>query len=152
MDHSPTGSSVHGILQERILELIAISFSRVSYQPRDRIRVSCVSYIGRWILYHWVTWDIHGYTHTHTYTDTYTHRVMHLYGVYIHTHTHTHTHTIYIASTWANWQNKVLHPLNQIRIAVFFFFFCQKQRLISTESSNKLVNKWLNVQHLSSQF
>ena len=31
-----SASSVHGILQARILEWIAIPFSRVSSQPRDR--------------------------------------------------------------------------------------------------------------------
>ena len=51
---SPPGSSVHGILQARILVWTAISFSRGSSQPRDWIWVSC---IGRWILYHWGTWE-----------------------------------------------------------------------------------------------
>ena len=36
MDCSPPGSSVHGILQARILEWVAISFSRGSSQPRDK--------------------------------------------------------------------------------------------------------------------
>ena len=49
MNFSPPGSSVHGILQARILESVAISSSRGSSRPRDQIRVSC---IGRWILYH----------------------------------------------------------------------------------------------------
>ena len=35
MDWNPPGSSVHGILQARILEWVAISFSRGSSQPRD---------------------------------------------------------------------------------------------------------------------
>ena len=35
MDCSPPGSSVHGILQPRILEWVAIPFSRRSSQPRD---------------------------------------------------------------------------------------------------------------------
>ena len=35
MGCSRPGSSVHGILQERILEWVAISFSRKSSQPRD---------------------------------------------------------------------------------------------------------------------
>ena len=43
MDYSPSGSSVHGIFQERILEWVAISFSRVSSQPRDRNQVSCIA-------------------------------------------------------------------------------------------------------------
>ena len=42
MDCSPPGSSVHGILQARVLEGVAISFSRGSSQPRDRTRVSCI--------------------------------------------------------------------------------------------------------------
>ena len=36
MDYSPPGSSVHGILQARILEWVAFPFSRGSSQPRDR--------------------------------------------------------------------------------------------------------------------
>ena len=35
MDCSPPGSSVHGILQARILEWAAISFFRQSCRPRD---------------------------------------------------------------------------------------------------------------------
>ena len=35
MDYSPPGSSVHGILQERILEWVAIPFSRVSHQSKE---------------------------------------------------------------------------------------------------------------------
>jgi len=40
MDCSPPGSSVHGILQARILEWVAISFSRGSSQPRDQTHIS----------------------------------------------------------------------------------------------------------------
>ena len=43
MDSSPPGSSVCGILQARILEWVAISFSRDSSQPRDRTQVPCVA-------------------------------------------------------------------------------------------------------------
>ena len=43
MDCSPPGSSVHGILQARILEWVAISFSRRPSQPRDGTHVSCTS-------------------------------------------------------------------------------------------------------------
>ena len=43
MDCSPPGSSVHGILQARILEWIAISFSRGSSWPKNLIWVSCIS-------------------------------------------------------------------------------------------------------------
>ena len=43
MDCSPSGSSVHGILQARILEWVAISSSRGSSQPRDRTWVSRIA-------------------------------------------------------------------------------------------------------------
>ena len=43
MDYSTPGSSVHGILQAGILEQTAISFSRVSSQPRGQTQVSCIA-------------------------------------------------------------------------------------------------------------
>ena len=43
VDCSPPGSSVHGILQARILEWVAISYSRGSSQPRDWTQVSCIA-------------------------------------------------------------------------------------------------------------
>ena len=43
---------VHSILQARIWESVAISFTRGSSQPRDRIHVSHISCIGRQVLYH----------------------------------------------------------------------------------------------------
>ena len=47
MDFSQSGSSVHGIFQARILDLVAISYSR------DRTQVSCIPGTGRRILYHY---------------------------------------------------------------------------------------------------
>ena len=52
MQDSPPGSSVHGIFQARILEWVAISFSRGSFQLRDRTHISLHLLIGRRILYH----------------------------------------------------------------------------------------------------
>ena len=52
VDCNLTGSSVHGILKARIPEWVAISVSRGSSWPRDRTHISCISCIGRWILYH----------------------------------------------------------------------------------------------------
>ena len=46
------GSSVHGLFQARILEWVAISFSRRSSQPRDWNQVSCI--VGR----HFTIWAI----------------------------------------------------------------------------------------------
>ena len=52
MDCSPPGFSVHRISQARILEEIAISFSRGSSWPRDQ---TLISRAGMWILHHWAT-------------------------------------------------------------------------------------------------
>ena len=50
MDCSIPGSTIHGILQARILEWVAMSFSRGSSWPRDWISVSCISCIaGRFL-------------------------------------------------------------------------------------------------------
>ena len=43
IDCSPLGSSVHGVFQARILEWVAISFSRGSSWPRDQTQVSCIA-------------------------------------------------------------------------------------------------------------
>ena len=52
MDCSLPGYSVHGILQARILEWVAIPFTRGFSQPRDRAHISYVFCIGRRVLYH----------------------------------------------------------------------------------------------------
>ena len=57
---APLSMSVHEISQVRILEWVAISFSRGSSQLRDRIHVSC---IGGQILYHWATCEAHVCVH-----------------------------------------------------------------------------------------
>ena len=54
MDCSPSGSSVHGISQARILECIAISFSRGSSRPRGQTCVSCIA--GGFFT---ATWEAH---------------------------------------------------------------------------------------------
>ena len=56
MDCNPPGSSVCRIFQARILAWFAIFSSRGSSQHREVTWASCVSYIGRWILYHCATW------------------------------------------------------------------------------------------------
>ena len=43
LDCNPPGSSVHVILQARILECVAISFSRGSSQPRDQTQVTRIA-------------------------------------------------------------------------------------------------------------
>ena len=53
MEYSPLASSVHGTLQARILEWVAISFSRGSSQPRDWTTISHLA--GR-LFTDWTTW------------------------------------------------------------------------------------------------
>ena len=58
MDYSPPESSVHETFQARLLEWVAIAYSRRSSPPVDQTHVSC---IGRWILYHFDTWEAQNY-------------------------------------------------------------------------------------------
>ena len=56
MDCSLQGSSVHEILQARILVWVAIPFSRGSSQPKDQTQVSCIA--GRFFTI-WATREAH---------------------------------------------------------------------------------------------
>ena len=56
MDYSPAGSSVCGILQARIMEWVALPFSKGSSLPRDRTQVSCTA--GRFFIV-WTTRRAH---------------------------------------------------------------------------------------------
>ena len=56
-------SSVHGIFQARIVEWVAISYSKGASWLRDQ---NWVSWIGRQILYHCVTWEPFKSIYTHT--------------------------------------------------------------------------------------
>ena len=49
--------SLHGISQARILQRVAISSPRGSSQPRDQTHISCISCIGKQVLYHSPTWE-----------------------------------------------------------------------------------------------
>ena len=57
MDCSLPGSSVHEIFQARILEWVAISYSRGSSWPRDQTHISYISCFSRRILYHCTIWE-----------------------------------------------------------------------------------------------
>ena len=59
MDYIPTGSSVHRILQARILEWVAISSSSGSSQPRDETQASCTT---GWLFTVWATRETHLFT------------------------------------------------------------------------------------------
>ena len=68
LDCIPPGSSVHGILQARTLEWVAISCSRGSSRPRDRSHGPCVTHTGRHILRHSTTCEALKSSDTYTAT------------------------------------------------------------------------------------
>ena len=96
MDCSPPGSSVPGIFQARILNLVTISFSREFSQPRYQTRISCVSCIaGRFF----TCWDIRSSYNiiiiipqivNNTAEQTLINFVFTCIMLLIHTHTHTY--------------------------------------------------------------
>ena len=55
MGCSPPGSSVHGIIPARTLEWVAM-FQGI-FPPQGSNPYLLLSCIGRWILYHWATWE-----------------------------------------------------------------------------------------------
>jgi len=58
MNCNSPDSSVHGIFQARIVELFDISHSKVSSQKGIDPGSLVSSCIGRWILYHFATWEV----------------------------------------------------------------------------------------------
>ena len=63
IDGNLPGSSVHGIVQASIVEWLAMPSSKGSSLPREQTQVSCVSCIGRRILYHCTSWEASLYFH-----------------------------------------------------------------------------------------
>ena len=59
MDCSSPGSSVHGVIQAKILEWVAISFSKGSSRPKDGTQISCTA--GRFFTI-WAAREAHIYT------------------------------------------------------------------------------------------
>ena len=57
MDCIPPGCPVQRVFQVRVLEWVAISYSKWSSHPRDGSHISCVSCFARQILYHRATWE-----------------------------------------------------------------------------------------------
>ena len=120
MDCSQQGSSVHGILQARILEWVTTSFSRGSSWPRDWTRDSWGSYIGRQILYHWAPWEaLHK-----KYISLKQHRNLHRGGIF------EVTVFILILSHFgyiSNWHGITLKEMGIIAFSHIFFIFFYKR-------------------------
>ena len=63
MDFNPPGPSVHGILQARIPEWVAMPSSRGSSQPRDQTHVPYILCLGRQVLHHCASRKAHIYVY-----------------------------------------------------------------------------------------
>ena len=72
MDCSPPGSSVHRILQGRIMECVAIPFSKGSSRPRDQTQIFYQQ--GSPV----ILWCKNGVLYTHTHTHTHTHMYVYI--------------------------------------------------------------------------
>ena len=91
MDCGLPGFSIHGIFQARILDWVAISFSRGSSRPRDWTQVSHIA--GRcftiWAIREGLVMHIYIYTHIYIYIHTHTHIYiyiyLHFFGFFSHT-------------------------------------------------------------------
>ena len=68
MDCSPSGCSVHEILQVRILEWVAIPFTRRSSWTKDWIQISCIASI---FFTYWATREVQWYERRHMSTSEY---------------------------------------------------------------------------------
>ena len=93
MDCSRPGSSVHGILQARIVECIVMLSSRGSSPPRDGTHVSYISCIGRQVFFFTTsaTWEALFMTAMKTKTQE-THRhFRHMWDLKTHTQTYWRT-------------------------------------------------------------
>ena len=75
-------TTVHGILQARILEWVAFPSSRGSSQPRDRTWISCVSYISGGFFTCWAIREVQGDQTRERGVDA-THRMLTRHSAYI---------------------------------------------------------------------
>ena len=71
------GSSVHGIVQARILQWVAVSSSRGSSQPRDLTCISCI--VGRFFSAEPPEKPVYVCVYTHTYICIYAHTCVYMY-------------------------------------------------------------------------
>ena len=122
-------STIHGILQTRIPEWVAIPFSRGSFQPRDWTQVSCIA-CG--FFTHWATREAPNINTNRLVIRslglTYIHYYIYIY-IYIHTHTHTHTHTHIYTHTQSSFYIEFkkapgkTHVVQSMYICIYFLIF-----------------------------
>ena len=105
MDCSPLDSSVHGILQTRILQWVAVPFSRESSRPRDR---TCISHIAGRFFTIWATKEAPFYTWQCIYVNA----TLSIHPTLLFLHIHVHVSVLYICVSFLS---------RQIDSSVLFF-------------------------------
>ena len=141
MDSSPSGSSVHRISQTRILEWVAISFSRGSSQPRNRTHLSCVSCSGGGFFTTGWNWEAHICVCVCIYIYIYIHTRTH---IYIHTHIYIYFYVYVYIFIFIHFTYIYLYI--NIHTCVFFTYF--KEHFI-THPQFRNLSSWeaLSVSH-----
>ena len=108
MDFSSPGSSAHGISQARILEWVAVSFSRGSSRPRNWTCISCIA--GGFFTTVKPLWRSTREAHTNLYTCTYI---------------HVHITKERKQSSWVTLEQFKHHWNKILFTTVFWCFYCQ---------------------------
>ena len=145
---SPTGSSVLGTFQTRILEWVAISYSRGSSLLRDRTYVFCVS--CRQILYCWATteaWKNHGFCSVTKSCLTLCYPMNCRMPGFLFLHCHPE-----FAQTHVHWVGDAIQPPHTVPQFSRILNLSQHQDLLPWVSSLHQVAKVLELQHQSFQW
>ena len=151
MDCSSPGSSVHGILQTRILEQIVIPFSRGSSWPRDRTQASCIA--GRFFTT-WATRELHpclfhGFSSIQLLSRVWLSNPMDcsMPGFLVH-------HQFLLTQTHVHWFSDVIQPSHPLLLPSPAFNISQHQDLFQWVSSLHQVAQVLvfQLQHQSFQW
>ena len=162
MDYSPPGSSAHGILQARILEWLAIPFSRGSSQPRGRIQVSSncrqilyrLSHQGspatvesQWTSF-WHVWgcvfgsqEIHQWIYTHIYM--YTH-------IYTHSLSRSQGEQMFLPAFFFFYDTNLIAYLYHHHYCCYFVSFCYRGYCLACEVNFWPLGCWKSYHYQSS--
>ena len=135
LDYSPPGSSVHGILQARILEWVAIPLSRGSSQPRDW---NLGSHIAGKCFIIWVTREAHVYISYIAYMY-FICKYICFYTAYVEKAMAPHSSTLAWKIPWAEEPGRLqsMGSLSQTRLSdfTFTFLFHALEKEMATHSS-----------------
>ena len=134
MDCSSPGSSVHGILQARILEWGAIPFSRGPSWPRDQTQVSCIA--GRFF-------TVSATRETCLFILL---RLIFCYAIFIN-HKLNHAPSLQVSVKFSSWNKNSLEKMwirSNIYDKVLWFWSCSSSRWV-----NNAKMRWTNSTHQS---